>query len=165
MKLTDLIEKLKTENNGAWAVLENYLTEMKENPYQRVKEERYDATNGYLWGLSAADYITKEERKEMQNELLDILYPIAKNMKTIYYIRTNGYDMVVAVDTENQCRYLTETDGFPYMAELDEKEKKEKAIAFLKSIEDDSSWEEDCTYQQIFKESSIEIIAEIRKEP
>lgn len=79
------------------------------------------------------------------------------NMKKIYYLRTNGYDMVVSVDENKNCRYLKETEDFPVYAE------NEEAIAFLDSVEDDSGWEDDCEYEEIFTED-VEIIAEIEKE-
>lgn len=86
------------------------------------------------------------------------------NMKKLYFVETNGYNMVVSVDNENNCRYLTETADFPYIVEDDSAEKECKAAEFLNSIEDDSDWEDDCSYEQIFKEFQINIIAEIEKE-
>ena len=85
-------------------------------------------------------------------------------MKKLYFVETNGYDMVVSVDNENKCRYLTENKEFPYVINDTFEEKKRKALEFLNSVEDDSSWEEDCTYEQIFEEFPVEIIAEIEKE-
>lgn len=87
-------------------------------------------------------------------------------MKKLYFIKTNGYDMIVSVDEERNCRYLTETEEFPYIAEDEPEEQARKALEFLASVEDDSSWEDDCTYYQIFEEfeDDIEIIAEIEKE-
>lgn len=87
-------------------------------------------------------------------------------MKKLYFIKTNGYNMVVSVDGENNCRYLTETAEFPYIMEDEPEEQARKALEFLESVEDDSSWEDDCTYYQLFEEFEydIEIIAEIEKE-
>lgn len=87
-------------------------------------------------------------------------------MKKLYFVQTIGYNMVVSVDEENDCRYLTENEEFPYISEDDPENKKRNALEFLESVEDDSSWEDDCTYEQIFEEFSddIEIIAEIEKE-
>ena len=84
-------------------------------------------------------------------------------MKKLYFVETNDYNMVVSVDNEN-CRYLTESEEFPYVVNDTFEEKKRKALEFLNSVEDDSSWEEDCTYEQIFEEFPVEIIAEIEKE-
>lgn len=54
-------------------------------------------------------------------------------MKKLYFVRTNGYDMLVSYDTDKCVRYLTEIEDFP---------KDDKEIdKFLESIEDDSSWE------------------------
>ena len=85
-------------------------------------------------------------------------------MKKLYFVETNGYNMLVSVDEDNNCRYLTETDEFPYMVNDDLEEKERKALDFLESVEDDSSWENDCNYEQIFEEFPVDIIAEIEKE-
>ena len=87
-------------------------------------------------------------------------------MKKLYFVQTSGYNMVVSVDEENDCRYLTEKEEFPYISDDEPENKKRNALEFLESVEDDSSWEDDCTYEQIFEEFSddIEIIAEIEKE-
>lgn len=45
-------------------------------------------------------------------------------MKKLYFCETNGYNMVVSVDSENNCRYLTETNDFPYIAGMDTVQKK-----------------------------------------
>lgn len=85
-------------------------------------------------------------------------------MKKLYFVETDGYDMVVSVDNENKCRYLTENKEFPYIVNDDFGSKEREALEFLNSVEDDSSWEDDCEYEQIFKEFPVEIIAEIEKE-
>lgn len=82
-------------------------------------------------------------------------------MKKLYFCKTNGYNMLVSVDNEKNCRYLTETIDFPYLVNEDEQQK-QIAIDFLNTVEDDSSWEDDCTYDQIFS-NDIEIIAETEK--
>ena len=83
--------------------------------------------------------------------------------KKLYFCETNGYNMVVSVDSENECRYLTETNDFPYIVGVDAEQKRQKVTEFLEQIEDDSSWEDDCTYDQIFTDG-VEVIAEIEKE-
>ena len=45
-------------------------------------------------------------------------------LKKLYFCETNGYNMVVSVDSENECRYLTETGDFPYITDMGEEEKK-----------------------------------------
>lgn len=86
----------------------------------------------------------------------------AEGIKKICYCTTNGYDMIVSVDNDNNCRYLTETEEFPNIVDIDEKEKVAKE--FLETmVEDDSSWKDDCTYDQIFTDG-VDIIAEIEKE-
>lgn len=84
-------------------------------------------------------------------------------LKKLYFCETNGYNMVVSVDAENNCRYLTETNDFPYIAGMDAEQKEQAANEFLKQIEDDSSWGDDCAYNQIFVDGA-DIIAEIEKE-
>lgn len=84
--------------------------------------------------------------------------------KDIYFISTNGYDMVVTVDENRDCRYLTETLEFPRnMCNKNKLDARNDAIAFLKSIEDDSGFEDNLTYAEIFEHFSddIEIIANI----
>lgn len=84
-------------------------------------------------------------------------------MKKLYFCKTNGYNMVVSVDSESSCRYLTETDDFPYIADMDTEQKEQAARKFLEAVEDDSSWEDDCTYGQIFTDG-VEVLAETGKE-
>lgn len=84
--------------------------------------------------------------------------------RKLYFVETNGYNMVVSVDEDKNCRYLTETEDFPDIMYDDPEEQERKALEFLNSIEDDSSWEDDCSYEQIFEEFPVEIIAEIEKE-
>lgn len=83
--------------------------------------------------------------------------------KKLFFVYTNGYNVVVSVDENENCRYLTETDEFPSLDDCNEDEKKEKAEQFLQTIEDDSSWEDDCLYDEIFDEDVV-ILAEIQKE-
>lgn len=85
-------------------------------------------------------------------------------MKKLYFVETNGYNMIVTVDEELNCRYLTETEDFPIIVNMNNEEKMNEAEKFLKKVEDDSSWEDDCSYEQIFEEFPIEIIAKIEKD-
>lgn len=84
-------------------------------------------------------------------------------LKKLYFCETNGYNMVVSMDNENNCRYLTETNDFPYIVSMDAEQKRQEATEFLEQIEDDSSWENDCTFNQIFADG-VEVLAEIEKE-
>lgn len=85
-------------------------------------------------------------------------------MKDLYYIYTNGYDLVASVDEDGFCRYLTsiEYDGFPILDDTTSEETKEKCLKFLEEIEDDSSWETDCTLEELLE--GAEIIVEAKKE-
>lgn len=71
--------------------------------------------------------------------------------------------MVVSVDSKKECRYLTETDDFPYIVGMDAERKEQAAKEFLEQVEDDSIWEDDCTYDQIFADG-VDVLAEIEKE-
>lgn len=84
-------------------------------------------------------------------------------LKKLYFCETNGYNMAVSVDSENECRYLTETDDFPYIVGMEAEQKEQTAREFLWQVEDDSSWEDDCTYDQIFVDG-VDVLAEIEKE-
>lgn len=53
-----------------------------------------------------------------------------------------GYNMLVSMDKENNCKYITENEEFPYIVGLEKDEQQKKALEFLKLVEDDSSWED-----------------------
>lgn len=42
-------------------------------------------------------------------------------MKKLHFVKTNGYNMLVSIDQENNCRYLTETEEFPYIIGLEKR--------------------------------------------
>ena len=86
--------------------------------------------------------------------------------KRLIYGETNAYDIIVSVVEERCCRYVTEKGWFPNLADCDDDdEKTEKAEEFLRTIEDDSSWEND-SYELSADEvlEYVDIIAEIEKE-
>lgn len=70
--------------------------------------------------------------------------------------------MVVSVDNQGDCRYMTENQYFPLLSEEPEV-MHEQILDFLQSIEDDSSWSDDCDYDQIFVDE-VDILAEIESE-
>lgn len=85
-------------------------------------------------------------------------------MKKLYYVRTNGYDMLVSYDINNDVRYLTETNDFPVNdSEIEE---------FLENVEDDSSWEYEENVEDLENWMNLDghlgdasvILAEIEKE-
>lgn len=45
-------------------------------------------------------------------------------VKKLYFCETNGYNMVVSMDNENNCRYLTETNDFPILSGMDAEQKR-----------------------------------------
>lgn len=93
-------------------------------------------------------------------------------MKKIYFVVTSGYNMLVSVDKENNCRYLTETEEFPYINDLGKDEQQEKVLEFLNSVKDDSSWENAGEIDNLEEWLNLdghlgdtsEIIAEVEKE-
>lgn len=78
-------------------------------------------------------------------------------MKKIYFIRTNGCDMLVSDDGETR-RVLTDNDD-------EQLYKVEDYEAYLQQVEDDSSWEE---YEEPIEEFTEvfdnEVLAVIEKE-
>lgn len=94
--------------------------------------------------------------------------------KRLLYVRTNGYDMLVSVDEENNVRFLTETEEFPYIVTLydDDGTREDIAREFLESVEDDSGWEMAEDVEDLDKWLGIDwnaaehsvIIAEIEKD-
>ena len=83
-----------------------------------------------------------------------------KNMKKLYYVRTNGYDMVVSVDKQDNIRFLTETEDFPYHPN------EEEALSFLEEVEDDSSWDDSYkgTFDDFIAGDEVEVLAQIESE-
>lgn len=91
----------------------------------------------------------------------------------LYYLHGNAYDMVVSVDTDNQCRYLVDNGTFPLIYHFDDDEKEQIAVDFLRSIDDVSSWASDLSYSDLFSGDNFEsfenpdgfgIIASIEKD-
>lgn len=78
-------------------------------------------------------------------------------MKKLYFISTNGYDMVVSDDGETR-RVLADSSSFAVCDHLD------RAAAFLNEIEDDSSWEElEETIEELLESDEVEIVAECER--
>lgn len=78
-------------------------------------------------------------------------------MKKVYYISTNGYDMIVSDDGEVR-RALADSSRFAVC------EHRDRAAEFLNEIEDDSSWEElEETIEEILAHDEVEIIAECER--
>lgn len=95
--------------------------------------------------------------------------------KRLYFVETNGYSMIVSVDNKKRCRYLIENNEceFPHSWQMEEEEREAAAIEFLNSVEDDSSWRDNLTYDDLFSDEVMAswnnpdgnvIIAEIQKE-
>ena len=83
-----------------------------------------------------------------------------KNMKKLYYVKTNGYDMVVSVDKEDNIRFLTETEDFPYHPN------EEEALPFLEEVDDDSGWDDSYkgTFDDFIAGDEVEVLAQIESE-
>lgn len=92
-------------------------------------------------------------------------------MKKLYFVKTNGYNMLVSIDQENNCRYLTETEEFPCIVNMDKETTQKEVLNFLKKVEDDSIWEDAGKIEDLEEwlnldghlGDSSEIIAEIEK--
>lgn len=85
-------------------------------------------------------------------------------MSKLYYVRTNGYDLVIYDDRNGKTEQgyvLTETSEFPKIYDEFGEMHKERATEFLNQIEDYSSWENDCNIDEILNSDDVEIIAEI----
>lgn len=85
MTIIDLIEKLEKEvlkqmdagkeANGAYGVLEAWYKEMLAlDPRQDYKkfDDYFSKIYGIIWGLRAAFYITKEEKDQLEEDLMEI---------------------------------------------------------------------------------------------
>ena len=83
--------------------------------------------------------------------------------------------MIVSVDSKKNCRYLIENCEceFPHLWLMEKEEREAAAIEFLNSVEDDSSWSDNLTYEDFFKDGVLVswdnpdgngIVAEIIKE-
>lgn len=78
-------------------------------------------------------------------------------MKKLYYISTNGYDMIVSDDGEVR-RALADSSRFAVC------EHRDRAAEFLNEIGDDSSWEElEETIEDLLKFDEVEIVAECER--
>lgn len=80
-------------------------------------------------------------------------------LKKLYFCETNGYNMVVSVDAEKNCKYLTEKEFFPYLINMDFEEKKKIAREFLEDLQDESGFEDDLTYEQLFAPGTAIVVA------
>lgn len=83
-------------------------------------------------------------------------------MKELYFVYTNGYNMVISVDEQKNCRYLTETEDFPYLLNLSKEEQISAAKEFLNSIEDNSSWQNDVSYDELFTKN-VSVLISIKR--
>lgn len=99
--------------------------------------------------------------------------------KKIWFIQTcftsKGNNMIASIDSNNNCRYIVENANyvFPNIYGLDNDEKNKIASDFLKTINDDSTWNGSISYNELFPVSEYGwsifdcdwgIVAEIEKE-
>lgn len=95
--------------------------------------------------------------------------------KRLYFVETNAFYMIVSVDRKKNCRYLIENTKceFPHLWQIDKDERWRVAVEFLKTVEDNSSWRDNLTYDELFDEEHMwsytnpdgaVIIAEFEKE-
>ena len=81
-------------------------------------------------------------------------------MKKLYYIKTNGYDMVASQE-DGVVKYITESEAPEFfMGSKD-------AMELLKSVEDDTSWNDDITQadlETIINSNETDVCAELNVE-
>ena len=78
-------------------------------------------------------------------------------MKKLYYIKTNGYDMVVSQEN-GVVKYITESDAPEFFVGSKD------AMELLKSVEDDTSWNDDITQadlETIINSNETDVCAEL----
>lgn len=82
MTMMDLIEKLRIESirpenkgkcNGAYGVLDMWYKELLD-PQSKTTKTEFDNIHGFLWGLRATFFITKEEHEQLNDDLTNNLY-------------------------------------------------------------------------------------------
>jgi len=79
-------------------------------------------------------------------------------MTKLYYVETNGYDMVVA-DHGNYRAILTDSNAFCV------RDNRDRAQEFLNEIEDDSSWETtEATVEELTADEQTKVHAVVEKE-
>ena len=89
--------------------------------------------------------------------------------KLLYYVITNGYDYIAYVEGK-EARILDDVNFTkPFSTSDDANEKAEKALNFLETIEDASSWSCVMTSDDLYTEweensDDIEVIAELEIE-
>lgn len=81
-------------------------------------------------------------------------------MKDLYYFTIDDEPIIMSVDEEKNCRYIDTAEILLfYNQDIDEDTKKQKAKEFLEtSVEDDSTWKTDVTYEDAmheFEESDL----------
>ena len=101
-----------------------------------------------------------QQAKEIEDLTELLIKEKAKNMKKLYYVRTNGYDMVVSVDKGDNIRFLTEAEDFPYHPN------EEEALSFLEEVDDDSGWDDSYkgTFDDFIAGNEVEVLAQIESE-
>lgn len=84
-------------------------------------------------------------------------------LKKLYFCETNGYNMVISVDTKKNCKFLTEKEGFPYIVNMGKEDKEKAAKEFLEDLQDESGFEDDLMYEQLFVPGTT-VLAEIERD-
>lgn len=75
-------------------------------------------------------------------------------MKKLYYVVLDAYDLIMTVDEEKNLRYMTANEEFPTLdMHITENEEEYVRVAtefLLNDVTDDSSWETDVDYEEMF---------------
>ena len=74
MTLEKLIEKLKKESkNGVYEILANWYKDISDEKCEDwKKEELYNNIHGFIWGLTAMEFLSNKEECELFGDLLNI---------------------------------------------------------------------------------------------
>ena len=74
MTLEKLIEKLKKESkNGVYEVLANWYKDISDEKCEDwKKEELYNNIHGFIWGLTATEFLSIKDEYELFDDLLNI---------------------------------------------------------------------------------------------
>lgn len=82
-------------------------------------------------------------------------------MAKLYFVRTNGYDMIISDDGELR-RVLTEMDCHDVDIDAGFENPEKRAMEILKTVEDDSSWEvEEKSIDDLINSEYDKILAEM----
>ncbi|MBR2408928.1 MAG: hypothetical protein IKB07_08230 [Lachnospiraceae bacterium] len=125
-----------------------------------------DGTAYYVTNSEGSEEVTSFGNYESEEQAIAEFEEYVQNVgaSTLYYVRTNGYDMMVLKNNETEeCWYVTGTLGnealFPVIANEAEAEKHLELFAEENDFSDIcAAWENDLLYDRLFE--NVEILAQ-----